>query len=147
VVAPSGEDVGLGLGSVLLMGRMIAYRAACLCVLGMVALLSGTGCTFSHAVTITSEPPGARAWLANQAVGVTPVTVRAKATGSELALAYSPQYVTLEADGYERIVRPFEYVWSTRNILCSVPIFPAIWLFGKLPTDLHVVMAKEAPER
>lgn len=107
----------------------------------------GGACAGSRQIQVTSEPSGASVWLANQLVGRTPVRVRASATGAVETYTFEPQYVTLEAPGFERAVRELDYEWSSRNVAAAVPLLgiPVIW-WGMLPTDLHVVMSPLAPQ-
>jgi hypothetical protein len=123
--------------------RGVVWRLACVAVL----LASGGACAFSRQIQVTSEPSGASVWLANQLVGRTPVWVRATATGTVGTYTFEPQYVTLEAPGFERTVRELDYEWSSRNIAATLPLLgiPALW-WGRLPTDLHVVMIPLEPQ-
>lgn len=109
--------------------------------------ICATGCAFSRQIEIRTHPPGAQAWLEREPIGITPTTARAKTTGTIPKHTFDPQLVTFELDGYERTVRHLDYKWSLRNVLASVPLVlgvPGIFLWGKEPVDMWVVLTPEA---
>jgi hypothetical protein len=118
-------------------GRALALIAPCVVL---------SSCLLSREITISSEPPGARAWVGRELVGATPVKVDVPATGSIENQTFNPEYVTVRLDGYEEEVRQLQYRWSRRNVVLSIPFVlgvPGILLWGKLPEDLHVSLVPE----
>jgi len=100
-------------------------------------------CSFSRTITITSQPDGARVWLGQQRVGVTPVEAVVAATGPLEDQTFRPVYATLRHPGYRDEVVALQYQWSARNVLASIPFVlgvPGILYWAKLPVDLHVTM-------
>jgi hypothetical protein len=118
---------------------------SCVTTLLVISVILGQcGCAFSRTVTITSDPIGAKMWLANQPVGPTPQAVRVETTGPLGLATHDETLVTLEKDGYETATRPISYRWSIRNTLWSIPLlgWPLIFL-AEEPIDTHIVLISE----
>lgn len=97
------------------------------------AIVLATGCTAQRRITITSDPPGARAWLNDVEIGRTPASAAFKFYG-----AYD---VRLELDGYEPL-------HEVRNAKAPIWEFPGLDLVAlavpgrkQVEIDWHFSMA------
>ena len=96
------------------------------------------GCT--QAITITSEPPGARVWLNGVNIGVTPASTVVSYT------AFSNFEVRLEKDGYMPIqtilANEVKVAPLVLGIILCLPLL--IWVAGPMP-DYHYVLTPQGP--
>lgn len=120
-----------------------ASRRLSLCVLSGCALLALVGCV-DRRLNITSEPPGARVWLNDTEVGVTPV---------EVNFTYFGVYdVRVRKDGYEPLVTkaeakaPFHEWPGVDLVFLPMPFTKKTridWHFELQPSDNDAVAASQ----